>query len=363
MNESLRFALDPVRTPDELAREWSQFDEAPGGSFFTRWLCIGTWLETLPGSVEKFVLRAFLGGRLVAMAILVRRSERRHGFVAARQLHFNAAGDPSCDFTIEHNGFASSGIDEARLWAGFLDWFRGAGTLGDELVLPGLTDPGPLPPRPAGLFHRIHSVPAYRVDLARVAAADGDPTVLLSRNSREQLNRAMRRCAEAGTLTIEEAASPEEALAYFAALEPLHVAGWTRRGKSHSFTHPFFARFHRRLIAVGMARAAIQMLRVKAGPTVLGYLYNFRDRGRVFAYQSGFDRADQRRPGYVCHALAIRRNAEKGEHVYDFMAGDNRLKQSFASESYTMSWHTLQRPLLRFRLEQAAREMRALVRR
>ena len=116
-----------------------------------------------------------------------------------------------------------------------------------------------------------------------------------------------------------------------------------------------FERFHQSVIADGIGNASVELLRIRAGETVLGYLYNFRQGGRVYAYQSGFDDLDRRRPGYVCHALAIRRAAMRGDLVYDFMAGSNRLKRTFASREYGMGWHVVQQRLTRFRAENAMR--------
>jgi hypothetical protein len=41
--------------------------------------------------------------------------------------------------------------------------------------------------------------------------------------------------------------------------------------------------------------------------------------------------------------------------VYDFMAGRNRLKESFATRCEPMMWHVIQQPRLAFRLEGLAR--------
>jgi len=116
--------------------------------------------------------------------------------------------------------------------------------------------------------------------------------------------------------------------------------------------HPFFEQFHQRLIRAGMQRREIQLLRISAGQSVLGYLYNLRHNGRIYAYQSGFAVAGGReRPGYVCHALAMRYNALRGESVYDFMAGSNQLKRSFATTEYALDWITAQQPRMRFHIE------------
>jgi CelD/BcsL family acetyltransferase involved in cellulose biosynthesis len=98
------------------------------------------------------------------------------------------------------------------------------------------------------------------------------------------------------------------------------------------------------------------MLRISAGGRPIGYLYNFRHGASRYAYQSGFDDEDPAfRPGYVCHALAIEAAAAQGARGYDFLAGSNRLKETFGRENYVLSWCTLRQPKLRFRAEEAAR--------
>ncbi len=155
---------------------------------------------------------------------------------------------------------------------------------------------------------------------------------------------------------------------YFERLKALHVTSWQRRGRRHAFDNSFFEPFHRALIEAGMDDDTIDLLRVRAGNRVMGYLYNFRRNGVVSSYQSGFDDGDPRlRPGYVCHALAMQHYAEAGHSMYDFLAGTNRLKQSFGTERYALSWRHYRRPMLAFRAEaavyRAARVARRLIRR
>ena len=142
------------------------------------------------------------------------------------------------------------------------------------------------------------------------------------------------------------------ALNYFAAMKKLHIRSWTRRGQSHAFTNLFFEEFHQKLITDHWSSGGIELLRISAGETVLGYLYNFRRHGTVYSYQSGFDdAAPGSRPGYVCHALAIAHYAKEGMEHYDFLAQSNRLKRSFGLQEYRLCWRRLRRPIWVFRAE------------
>jgi hypothetical protein len=85
---------------------------------------------------------------------------------------------------------------------------------------------------------------------------------------------------------------------------------------------------------------------------VVGYLYNFRYRDRVLAYQSGFDYAasgphgkgGHAKPGLTCHHAAIVRARAEGAVSYDFLAGGDRYKTSLANAATTLHWLDVARP-------------------
>jgi CelD/BcsL family acetyltransferase involved in cellulose biosynthesis len=133
---------------------------------------------------------------------------------------------------------------------------------------------------------------------------------------------------------LHAAASVDEALAMLDRLKALHQTTWRRRGRPGCFAAPAFEAFHRDLIRDRFRHGEIRLLCTSAGGRPIGYLYNFAQGDRIYAYQSGFDyQADGRlKPGLVSHALAIEQALCDGFAVYDFMAGDNRLKASFASD-------------------------------
>jgi CelD/BcsL family acetyltransferase involved in cellulose biosynthesis len=173
------------------------------------------------------------------------------------------------------------------------------------------------------------------------------------------LRRAVRHFETYGQVRLEVAANPNEALEFFAELKKLHIATWQSRGKAHAFSRPFFETFHHELIDRHVADGAAQVLRASAGSRLIGYLYNFRFSNRVYAYQSGFAYGEPAaRPGAVAHALAIRDAYRSGASVYDFLAGRNRLKESYATDSAPMHWDIIQRPRLAFRAERLARSVK-----
>ncbi|WP_207540670.1 GNAT family N-acetyltransferase [Sabulicella rubraurantiaca] len=207
-----------------------------------------------------------------------------------------------------------------------------------RLVLPGVVA-GCLPQ--TGLAWRRRTVPAPVLELEPIRQAGGDPLSLVSANTRQQIRRSLRAYGKRGAVRLEEAASLDEAETWLSRLAELHTASWNRRGKPGAFAAPSFLRFHRSLLGRGFLRGETELLRLSAGPDEVGYLYNFRHKGRVLAYQSGFmdaDLAPQEKPGLLAHALAIQQAASRGDREYDFLAGDQRYKRNLGGISQPLEW-------------------------
>src|SRR5262249_11154311 len=126
-------------------------------------------------------------------------------------------------------------------------------------------------------------VAAPFVELARVRAA-GDYTALLSANTRSQLRRARKLI---GRCELEVARSDAHAADIYDELVALHTASWRTRGQPGAFADPWFARFHRTLIARRLGSGEIELLRLRAGGRTVGCIYNLIANGRVLFYQSG----------------------------------------------------------------------------
>jgi CelD/BcsL family acetyltransferase involved in cellulose biosynthesis len=310
----------------------------------------------LPPTFEPRLLLLERDGKCEGAAIATRNRSRRHGLVIARGLHLNATGDRNLDcVTIEHNGFVGCRDACGEGWRALAEWFFSGRIDADELDLPGVTDD--IAPGRFGSDRLEHG---FRVQLAQVRAGNGKVGAILSANARQQLSSAMRALAANGPITLDAAGTVDQALVFFDQLKQFHIRSWTRRGRRHAFASPFFERFHRTLITRCADAGEVELLRLSAGGIAFGYLYNFRWNGHVYAYQSGFDDSNGHlRPGYIAHALAIERHSAAGAADYDFMAGTNRLKESFSTERYDMHWYTIRRPLLRFRAEQAVRVARS----
>jgi CelD/BcsL family acetyltransferase involved in cellulose biosynthesis len=349
-----------------LRGEWRKLEAAGSPSFFTSWHWIGTLLTAVPPVSQPRLLRGRVGDETIALALLgARQSRRRHGLVRSRALYLNETGDPQFDAPmIEHNGVLAAAGYETAVWEALLTWFAALHDEADELHLNGSLWRLPEQALDArGLACNQTEVPSYAVDLCRLGTSGGELDPLLSANARQQLRRALRDYERIGPLQLAEAGSLEEALSFFEAMKALHCASWERRGKAHAFSGEFFEPFHRLLIERSFSEDATQLLRASAGERIIGYLYNFRLDSRIYAYQSGFADADRRkRPGVVTHALAIQHAFRSGARSYDFMAGHNRLKESFATRCEPMLWQVVQQRRLAFRLENFGRRLKHALR-
>jgi len=96
----------------------------------------------------------------------------------------------------------------------------------------------------------------------------------------------------------------------------------------------------RDLIDRGVPSGCVDVLRLSAGDHHFGYLVNFRHRGSVMNYTSGFHFGDDRRqkPGLVSHLLAIEDAEAKGDESYKFLAGGMRYKESLSTDSEELVW-------------------------
>lgn len=227
----------------------------------------------------------------------------------------------------------------------------------DESFLSGL-DPSCFPGNclseiPAPYKVLIESeVPSLYVDLAQVRS-EGDCLTLVSSNTRSQMRKAYRMLSRPNGFTMQAATDLGECMEIFGELVELHQDTWVARGKQGAFGSEYFWKFHRDLITKRFSHGQMQSLRVKPGSVTVGCLYNFVHKGRVYFYQSGinYEIDEQLKPGLICQVEAIKYNANLGQAVYDFMAGDKRYKKSPSTHVGRLIWARIRKPFFPFRVE------------
>ena len=322
-------AFERVACFETLGRLWRGLEaEAADPAFFQSW----TWAGCLAEEryPDPVLLRAEAGGRLMGLALFNRRRGR---------LCLTENGEPRLDAPfVEHNAPLLARDTGPEVLAALLRAAWRVPGVG-RLVLGGV--PPEVADAAGGSVLRRQQRLAPFIDLDAVRGMAGGYLAGRSANTRQQLRRSARRHAERGELVLRRAATAAEALDWLDPLMALHGESWRRRGLPGAFADPFMRRFHQALIGRAAARGEVDLLRLDAGATAIGYLYNFRLGGRVYAYQSGFDYAEagsQAKPGLTCHHLAVERAIEAGDREYDFLAGADRYKLSLATASRPLLW-------------------------
>jgi len=322
-----------------LAREWLALEAAADGSLFQSW----TWLGCRVAArfTDPWLVRATVLGRVVGLALF-----NRTGPPLARTLWLHETGRRGEDSVfIECNGPLL-----ARGHAALLRPMLAAAARHGRLMLRGVDDAVREAAQTLGQCHVAATREAPFARLDRFGDAAGW-LGSLGTSTRYQLRRSRRSYESAGRLVLRAAAAPAEALAFLDALAALHQARWIARGQPGAFAEPAFLAFHRELLARGLPRGEVELLRVAVegggGRQVLGYLYNLRWRDTVYTYQGGFDyaaAAPHQLPGLTCHHAAIEAAIASGVRVYDFLAGASRYKSSLGDASRTLHWLALVRP-------------------
>jgi CelD/BcsL family acetyltransferase involved in cellulose biosynthesis len=328
----VRTEVVSVGSFEALGHAWEALEAAaPGASVFQCWSWVGCLAEER--YPDPVLLRAVGDdGRVLGLALFNRRG---------RRLCLSESGDAALDAPfIEHNApLVAEGPQAAAATAALLRAAAGLRGVGG-LVLNGV--PPAVLAAAGGTPWRLQ--PRIAPHVALGACPPGGFLAGLSANARSQIRRSLRRFETlgGGPLRVEAAATAAEALCWFDAMAGLHAATWRRRGQPGAFATDYLTRFHHALVTRSLARGTLELLRVTAGPElVLGYLYNFRRGGRVFAYQSGFRATGEdarERPGLACHVLAIERARAAGDRIYDFLAGDARYKRSLANAEDRLLW-------------------------
>ncbi len=330
-----------------LKQQWRALEACADGSFFQSWTWIGCRLRSR--FTDPHLVRATVdgpggggpgGSTVVGLALFNRGGPR---LLPTLWLHETGRAAEDSVF-IEHNGPLLARGHEALL----RPMLQAASRHG-RLVLSGVGDRVREAAGSLGWCQLRVTRPAPYVALDTVDAAGWLAT--LGSSTRYQLRRSRRGYEAEGAVRVRRAADVEEGLRYLGELAALHQARWLARGHPGAFAEPAFAAFHRTLVARGLPRGEVDLLRIAAatpaGERVIGYLYNLRWRQRIYAYQGGFDYAaagTHHKPGLTCHHAVIEAAIAAGYATYDFLAGQARYKTSLGNRTQSLHWLKLHPP-------------------
>lgn len=360
-------SVEKLQDIESLEAAWRDLETRAAHSFYLSWLWIGTWLRYLPKGVDPHVMIARTSGSIVGLAIVCRRGMWHLRPRGRTRWLLNETGDARFDrLFIEHNGVLAERSSSGAIATVCLEALTRRLRLSDELVLSGIDlEVEAIARRVAGSAGFVAEVNvadvAPWVDFAEVRRRGGSYRVVLGRNTRQAVSRAMRLYTERGSIEHRIMETTSEALVAFDELISLH---WSRWGRKGPFANPGFRPFHEDVIARGVPVGAVRISRTMVGDRTIGVLYNFVHRGHVINYQSGFLYEDDARlkPGLVSHVLSIEDSLSRGEHSYDFGAGPAGHKSHLANAERAMTWIAIGKDNLERRIESRVRRTRQKIR-
>lgn len=354
---------------DSLSKNWIDLESRSEHSYFQSWGWISTWLLSLPDEALPNLVCVYTNGRITALVLLGYSTSIRHYIFWSRSFHVLETGKHEYDgLTIEHNGLLiENGLSDQILPVLMKELAQRRYRKWDEIHVSGLgyekSREYQAACRTSSLLGQaLYDKPFFFVDLEYIRDSDQSYLDCLSSNTRYQIRRALRVYETYGEIEVEEADTLPVALSFFSELVTLHQQYWNSKGESGAFGSSFKQLFHDQLIRRRFHHGEIQLLRIRAGRELVGYLYNFVYQGRVYNYQSAFkyqEGNNKLKPGHVSHYMAILYNLSAGRTTYDLLMGNQRYKRSLSTGEGRMVWFVIQKPRLRFFLEGVLIKIRA----
>lgn len=201
------------------------------------------------------------------------------------------------------------------------------------------------------------------VDLEEIRSKDSLEH-LISNNAYSQIKRSIRLYEENfGELIYEVAENATKAQNWFVELGKLNHKRFREKKQKGVWDYPSLLQMHRALLDRCFEKGCTEVVRVRAGDKIIGYLYNFIFRGRVYFYMGGFvyEEDNKFKPGMVTHYYAILAAARNGHDIYDFMAGNQPYKKRFGKDGQKMMHLTLTRPCFKQKISDKLSSLRTVI--
>lgn len=327
------------KNPDRewLAEAWQTLERQSDTNFFLSWLWIGTWLDSF---VTDFnVLEARRDGETVGLGIIVSVSPSfNSGSLRCRHyLHRTGVGEED-QIWIEYNDFLVSTEGNESIRRAMFSYISNKMGKTDAFIVGACRPEIFSSVDELGMSERkIWETNSYFLDLDPFCCGEQSLLHAISRNSRYQITRSMRRYSDIGDITVETAQTQKKAIDLLELAGPYHLARWGDGSSGSGLTNRKFVDFHHMLIARGLDQGCIELNHVKAGDETIGIVYNFKYRNVVYFYfcSMNYQRSScsHYKPGLVSHYLLIEKAIRDGAAIYDFMGGSARYKNTFANQT------------------------------
>ncbi len=373
----------PFEECENLKEKWLSIENEAKPDFMMSWTWIGTWIDSAINDWSgdflnnAFVIESYLDDALIALGILVRTQNHRHGFINSTQLYLHRVGDPQFDILCqEYNGLLCKKefeADASKAAAEYLISLDDASSVigkWDEIVIasaePDAVDPFLIP----GLDRELISTTnTYIVDLDNVRQSEQSYLSSLSKNTRYQINRSIKIYQKSGGMNLQFAKNAEEAFEFFTESADVHKERWLKEGDVSQFDLEVCMNFHKALMKESWKNNEIDLIRITIGndqsdeQQYVGMLYNFIYNGQVNFYMSAltYESNPKLKPGMVAHTFSIEHYLDKGLKVYNFMAGDSRYKRNLGNQKELMLSYNYKRPRLMFFIEKVLKKVKSVI--
>jgi len=339
--------LVPVTNESDIRDLWITLEQKCSPIFYLSWAWVGRWLNVFTVRGTLAIVRE--ADEVIALGIFVRKKQkRRRGIIRSNQLLLHTTGDGCDAITIEHNGLLCEPNQHSRAWHCILqtlekdnNWDELIIDSASELTVQALNDK----------VAETVPTPSFNIDLRAINDMESYLDCL-SKNTRSQIRRSIRAYNKRGELKVERPINSKQALQFFADMAEHHIERWTDRGNS-VFENKHFIDFHTDMLRNCYERDTVEILRISAGDTPIGWVYNFIQNKRAYFYLGAkvYDEDNRFKPGLVSHALVAMHYLDRGLEVYDLLAGDARYKKSLATQGASISNLIIQRNRTQFRIE------------
>ncbi len=345
---------------ENVAHDWKKLEKRASHRFFLSWSWMNVWLKTF--DKNAYLIKVTYKDKVVGMAFVCLNKIKRRKLLSIKQSVINETGIPELDQQwIEYNGFLIDSNYESQAIGAMLssidkqlDW--------DELLL-GVSSEHQIKEieKQTTLYkHTRWETCSHGVDLAQLRHNNTDYLKSLSRNTRSQINRSIKKYTQFGEITVHHASSAAEAKSFLKALAPLHIARWGSGYQESGFANPMFCLFHENLIEEAWPKGEIDIIKVSSGNKTIGYFYNFLYQNRVYFYLSAlqFETNNALKPGLMGHAICIQEYLDNNFDYYDFMGGGESYKDRLASKVDILHRVSFQKPKFNLKLERFVREVK-----
>lgn len=163
-----------------------------------------------------------------------------------------------------------------------------------------------------------------------------------------------------GTLKLEKPGNVTQAHNWFQELGKLNKSRFEKKNLKSAWDYPDLLCMHRAFLNRQFSCGTADIIRLCAGTTPIGYLYNFIYRGVVYFYMCGFRFEDDNKfkPGILTHYYALDYYFKKNLKSYDFMAGDQPYKYRMATDTSDVFYLTITKKDLKFKIISAFQSLK-----